>query len=49
MANSKPEIRVIRGKTSFAKILGDPMLNYNKDGREWKMDLEITDKNTLKD
>jgi hypothetical protein len=24
-------------------------MNYSKDGREWKMDLEITDKNTLKE
>lgn len=33
---------VIRGKTSYAKILGDPVLNYSGDGKEWKMDLEIT-------
>lgn len=36
----------IRGKASFAKILGDPIPNYNKDGREWKMDLILT-KSTL--
>ena len=32
---------VIRGKTSYAKILGDPVLNYSKDGKEWKMDVVI--------
>lgn len=32
---------VIRGKTSFAKILGDPVPNYEKTGKEWKMDLKI--------
>lgn len=39
---------VVRGKTSYAKILGDPVLNYSKDGKEWKMDL-IIDKNTVKE
>ena len=34
---------VIRGKTSYAKILGDPVLNYSKDGKEWKMDILIDD------
>jgi hypothetical protein len=31
----------IRGKLSYARILGDPVLNYSKDGKEWKLDLEI--------
>lgn len=35
---------VIRGKTSFAKVLGDPVLNYSKDGKEWKTDIKIDDK-----
>jgi hypothetical protein len=39
---------VIRGKTSYAKILGDPVLNYSKDGKEWKMDLVI-DPDTVKE
>ncbi len=34
---------VIRGKTSYAKILGDPVPNYEKTGREWKFDLQIDD------
>ena len=38
----------IRGKASFAKILGDPVLNYSKDGKEWKMDVVI-DKDTEKE
>lgn len=41
------EIVTFRGKTSFAKILGDPGLNYAKDGKEWTMDLVI-DKETVK-
>ena len=32
----------LRGKAYYAKILGDPIPNYNKDGREWKMDLILT-------
>jgi hypothetical protein len=33
----------LRGKLSFAKVLEHQLsLNYNKDGREWKVDLEIT-------
>jgi len=47
MANNKVTM-VIRGKTSYAKILGDPVLNYSKDGKEWKMDLVI-DKDTVKE
>jgi len=42
MAN-KTQKMVIRGKASYAKILGDPVLNYSKDGKEWKMDLVIDD------
>lgn len=38
----------LRGKTMYAKILGDPVLNYSKDGKEWKMDLVI-DKDSLKE
>lgn len=48
MAISNTQKMVIRGKTSFAKILGDPVLNYSKDGKEWKMDLVI-DKDTEKE
>lgn len=29
---------VLRGKVSYAKVLGDPVLNYSKDGKEWKVD-----------
>lgn len=39
----------LRGKASYAKIIGEPMLNYNKDGREWKMDLQLLDKGSVKD
>lgn len=46
---NKPQTVVIRGKASFAKILGEPVLNYNKDGKEWKMDLLLTNKDSLKE
>jgi hypothetical protein len=39
---------VLRGKTMYAKILGAPVLNYSKDGLEWKTDLVIN-KNTVKE
>lgn len=29
---------VMRGKIQYAKILGEPVLNFNKDGQEWKFD-----------
>lgn len=48
MANNNSQTVVLRGKASFAKILGDPVLNYSKDGKEWKMDLVI-DKDTVKE
>lgn len=38
MAN-KNVTAVIRGKTSYFKMLGDPVLNYSKDGKEWKTDI----------
>lgn len=37
MANTTETV-TIRGKLSFAKLLGDPVLNYSKDGKEWKTD-----------
>lgn len=40
---------VIRGKTSYAKILGEPMLAYDKTSREWKMDLELINQATIKE
>ena len=42
MAN-KNETVVVRGKLNYAKILGDPVLNYSKDGKEWKTDLIVND------
>lgn len=29
---------VFRGRLQYAKVLGEPVLNYNKDGQEWKFD-----------
>lgn len=40
---AKSNVMVIRGKASYAMILGDPVLNYSKDGKEWKIDLVIDD------
>lgn len=39
----KRQTLVIRGKASYAKILGEPRPNYNKDGKEWTIDLLLTD------
>ena len=35
------EISYIRGKLFWAKVLGDPVPNYNKDGNEWVFDLAL--------
>lgn len=40
MANPSQTV-ILRGTTMYAKILGDPVLNYSKDGKEWTMDLVI--------
>lgn len=48
MAKNVEEI-TIRGKVYYAKILGNPVPNYNKDGREWKMDLELPNQATVKE
>lgn len=37
MAN-KPTTLVFRGRLKYARVLGDPVLNYTKDGQEWKFD-----------
>lgn len=34
----------ISGKLSWAKILGEPVPNYSKDGREWTFELEPDEK-----
>lgn len=39
MASTKKTL-YITGKISWAKILGDPVENYNKDGREWTFEVE---------
>lgn len=39
MATSKAVV-FISGKLSWAKVLGDPVVNYNKDGREWTFEVE---------
>lgn len=49
MTTNKTQVTVLRGKAFFAKILGDPVPNYNKDGKEWKMDLKLANKESLKE
>lgn len=39
----------IRGKLSYAKILGAPVPNFAKDGKEWKLDLELTSPASVKE
>lgn len=36
--NNNVTTLVFRGRLKYAKVLGDPVLNYNKDGQEWKFD-----------
>ncbi len=33
----------VSGKISWAKVLGDPVPNYNKDGREWTFELTLNE------
>lgn len=39
--SNKNVTAVVRGKAMYAKVLGDPILNYSKDGKEWKLDLVV--------
>jgi hypothetical protein len=36
---AKKNVHVIRGVVHWAKVLGDPVMNYQGDGREWTVDL----------
>ena len=40
--NKKAQVYTVRGKVMYAKVLGDPQLNYNKDGKEWSLDLIVS-------
>lgn len=40
---SKPSTLVFRGTLQYARVLGNPVLNYNKDGQEWKFDFVPND------
>ena len=40
LANNS-EIVYLRGKLFWAKVIGDPVDNYNKDGKEWVGDLAL--------
>lgn len=48
MTTSKPQTAVFRGKAQYAKVLGDPVLNFNKDGKEWKLDVVFPDDKGIK-
>jgi hypothetical protein len=38
----------IRGRAQYARVLGAPMDNYDKDGKEWKIDIVIDDAKDIK-
>ena len=40
MASTKATV-FVSGKISWAKILGEPVPNFNKDGREWTFEVEL--------
>lgn len=40
---AKKDMHVIRGKVHWAKVLGDPVLNYGGDAKEWTLDLTPDD------
>jgi hypothetical protein len=48
---AKKNVHTIRGKVYWAKVLGEPVLNYGGDGKEWTMDVAPNDegKQLLKD
>jgi len=39
LASSKVTV-FIKGTIAWAKVLGEPVLNYNKDGKEWTFEVE---------
>lgn len=41
MASNKADINYIRGKLFWPKVLGEPVDNYSKDGKEWVFDLAL--------
>jgi hypothetical protein len=41
MANKNEEIAYIRGKLYWAKIVGEPVDDYNKVGKEWPFDVAL--------
>jgi len=43
---AKKNVHIIRGTVYWAKVLGDPVLNYNEDGREWTIDFTPDEKST---
>ena len=47
MAN-KVQVVTLRGRVMYAKVLGEPVPNYNKDGREWKLDFIPNDAKSAK-
>ena len=44
---AKNNTMVLRGTAMYAKVLGDPVLNYDKDGKEWKFDFIPKDPKTV--
>lgn len=40
---AKRESFVVNGPVYWAKVLGDPVDNYSKDGKEWTLDITVDD------
>lgn len=38
----KSQVHTLRGKVMYAKVIGEPRLNFSKDGKEWTLDLMMT-------
>lgn len=49
MAKPESVFITIRGKLNYAKILGAPVDNYERNGKEWKMDLIPLDEAKARD
>lgn len=49
--SEEKKIVFVRGPVHWARVIGEPVLNYGKDGREWKLDVSLDEKGlkTIKD
>lgn len=47
-ATSSKQLVFVSGKIQWAKVLGDPVPNYQKDGREWTFEVVLDDASIVK-